>query len=142
MQKKEIIVEVTMQKRMVLEVEADESKEYRLLEMIYAMTPKQCKAFLTTGLQEIEAIEFDKGKIVKRAIDNFDPYGIGPNAGGPENEYYGRASWISDSIEDGMSVEEIADIIAEEFNFAFGSEYTRENCIGPAEEIHYFLYQA
>jgi len=38
-----------------------------------------------------------------------------------------------------LSEEEIADIIAKEFNFSFDMDLTIEACMWPAEEIHYYL---
>ncbi|GAA0287898.1 hypothetical protein GGQ92_003013 [Gracilibacillus halotolerans] len=58
---------------------------------------------------------------------------------GPYDEYDGESSRIADKIEQDMSKEEIADIIAKEFTRSFNCDYTREECMDPAGEIHDYL---
>jgi len=73
-------------------------------------------------------------KIVKKAIDEFNPYGLLPEA--PDDEFDGESSQIADRINVNSTVEEIAEIISKVFSEAFDEDFDLEDCRIPAEKIY------
>lgn len=69
---------------------------------------------------------------VKKAIDSFDPYFVHPDS---YDEYDGESRRIAGKIKKGMSADEIAEIMKEEFNRSFSADFTREDFLATAETV-------
>src|SRR5690625_2944461 len=139
MKEVEAIVELTLKKRFLLELEDDENEEQKVIDMINEMTAEECKQFLTSGFREIVIEEFSKETVVKKAMNKFNPIYI---ISGEENqvaEYDGESKRIAAKIKHSMSEKEIATMIAEEFNTTHHINMKNEDFMWPAEEIHYYL---
>ena len=143
MKKVEVVVEYSLMKRMVVEVEdnklwiATTKKVHNVFEseedfndLVSGSLP--CEIFPTEIDQDDRMFS-----LVKIAIDKFDPFLLFPDA--PEDEYDGESRNISERISKGMTEEEIADIIAKEFSFSFGQIFTVEDCRWPARYIYNFI---
>ncbi len=105
-------------------------------------TEEKLKDFVITSLPgEVFPVKIDQDDrmffLVKVVIDEFDPFVLIP--GGIPNEYDGESRRISEKIKSGMSKEEIADIITDEFNMSFGQDFTREESMWPAKYIYNFI---
>lgn len=142
MKKVEVLVRMRLEKKIVVEVEDVEEAECKARNMIDEMTREEYKEFLFSsrmpyGGPFVEKISLEAK--VKMAIDGFDPYAIYPGDDGPYDEYDGESSRIAGKIKRDMSKEEIADIIAKEFTRSFNTDFTRDECIDPAKEIHDYL---
>ena len=74
--------------------------------------------------------------IVKKAIDSFDPYVVHPDS---YDEYDGESRRISEKIRRGMSIEEIAQIMIEEFNWSFSADFTMEDFFPTAKTVYNLL---
>jgi hypothetical protein len=74
-------------------------------------------------------------KIVKKAIDEWNPYKLLPDA--PEDEFDPESKEIADKITADLSKTEISEIIASVFYKAFGEdeEFTVDSCMETAEKI-------
>lgn len=72
-------------------------------------------------------------KIVKKAIDEFNPYGLLPDA--PDDEFDGESRQIAGKINVNSTVEEIAEIISKVFSKAFDEDFDLKDCMIPAEKI-------
>jgi len=142
MKKVEVSVKIILQKTITIEVEENEEAERKAHRMIDDMAPEEYKEFLLSlrmpyGGPFVEKISLEAK--VKMAIDAFDPYAIFPGDDGPYDEYDGESSRIAEEIQQGMSKEEIADIIAKEFTKSFNREFTIEDCMSPALKIYQYL---
>jgi len=73
-------------------------------------------------------------KIVKNAIDEFNPYGLLPGA--PDDEFDGESREIAGRINVNSTVEEITEIISKVFLKAFDEEFDLEDCRILAEKIY------
>lgn len=73
-------------------------------------------------------------KIVKKAIDEFNPYGLLPEA--PSNEFDSESREIAEQINVNSTLEEIAEIIAKELSKAFDANFDMKKCMVPAEKIY------
>lgn len=142
MKKVEVLVELTLQKRIKVEVEEVEEAEHKASNMIDEMPREEYKEFLFSSRMPYGGPFVEKVSLeakVKMAIDDFDPYVIMPGDGGPYDEYDGESRRISEKIKREMSKEEIAVIIAKEFSRSFNTDFTRERCMLPAEDIYDYL---
>ena len=74
-------------------------------------------------------------QIVKKAIDEMNPYKLLPDA--PENEFDPESREIAGKISMDLSKTEISEIIASVFYRAFGEdeEFTVDSCMDTAEKI-------
>ncbi|HEX9062430.1 MAG TPA: hypothetical protein VF941_19840 [Clostridia bacterium] len=73
-------------------------------------------------------------KIVKRAIDEFNPYCLLPEA--PNDEFDNESRKIAVQINADSTVEEIAEIVAKVFSKAFDKNFDIKECMVPAEKIY------
>ena len=76
----------------------------------------------------------DKLLAVKNAIDEWDPLGLLPWA--PSDEYDSESQDVLVRLHDAISIQEIAEIIADVFTRSFGETFAIENCIEPAKGIY------
>ena len=74
-------------------------------------------------------------KIVKKEIDEWNPYKLLPDA--PSDEFDPESKEIADKITAVLSKTEISEIIATVFYKAFGEdeEFTVDSCMDTAEKI-------
>lgn len=72
--------------------------------------------------------------IVKKAIDEFNPYGLLPEA--PSDEYDIESREIAGQISENNTIEEIAEIIAIVLSKAFDANFDIKKCMVPAEKIY------
>lgn len=72
--------------------------------------------------------------IVKKAIDEFNPMGLLPEA--PNDEFDSESRKIAGQINVISTVEEIAEIIAKVFSKAFDDKFEIIECITTAEKIY------
>ena len=74
-------------------------------------------------------------EIVKKAIDEWNPYKMLPDA--PKDEFDPESREIADKISENLSKIEISEIIADVFYRAFGEddEFTVDSCMETAEKI-------
>jgi hypothetical protein len=72
--------------------------------------------------------------IVKKAIDEFNPYGLLPEA--PSDEYDIESREIAGQINDNNTVEEIAEIISIVLSKAFDANFDFKKCMVPAKKIY------
>ncbi len=73
-------------------------------------------------------------KIVKEAIDAFNPCNLLPEA--PNDEFDSESIEIAEQISVNSTVEEIAEIIAKVFSKAFDQKFDIKKCMVPAEKIY------
>lgn len=139
MKKVEAIVEFTLKKRFLLELEENKNEGQKVIDMINEMTAEECKQFLTSGFREIVIEEFSKETVVKKAINKFDPIYVISGEDGKDDGYDVESREIARLIQQDMSDNEIAMIIAETFNTIHHINLTMEDFLWPAEEIHYYL---
>lgn len=142
MKKVEVLVRMTLEKRIVVEVKDVEEAECKVSKMIDEMDREEYKEFLSSSRMPYGGPFVEKVSLeakVKMAIDGFDPYAVYPGDDGPYDEYDGESGRIAEKIKHEMSKEEIADIIAKEFTRSFNTEFTIEDCMWPAEEIYDYL---
>jgi len=103
--------------------------------VVNEMTGEEIKQLLTDSVLNVTLYK-SLGEVVKLAIDAFDPYALTYDE---PNEYMEISARITDDIDIHMTAEEIAEVIADEFNFTFVPDFTIENCMRPAKKIHYYL---
>jgi len=139
MKESEVIVELTLLKKLILNTEENADEVDKIIEMINEMSDKQCKQFLITGYREISIEKFSKGEVVKRAIHKFNPIYVISEEGCHDNTYEKESVNIAERIKPSMSEREIAAIIAKVFNKIHYLNLTAEDFQWPAEEIHYYL---
>ena len=139
MKEVEVLVELTLKKTLLIELEENEKAEPKAMEVIREMTNEEYVELLTSCHHDVYVEEMTKEAKVKIAIDGFDPYVILPGVCGPSDEYDGESRRISEKIKPDMSKEKIADIIAKEFTWSFNRNFTIEECMWPAEEIYDYL---
>lgn len=139
MEKVELFVEMTIRGKLAVKVKQGDEYEIAVLEMLKSMSPEACKTFLLEGYSTLEAEQFSKEAAVKNVIDGFDPMFLMPGEFAPSDEYDPESEAIAQRVESGMSVDEIANIIIEVFDFYFDKKLTAEDCEESAEEIHYYL---
>lgn len=83
--------------------------------------------------REIEVLEDPLiFRLVKKLIDSFDPYFVHPDS---YYEYDGESMRISKRIKEGMGIDEIADLMKDEFNWSFSGDFTREDFYYPAKGL-------
>lgn len=80
---------------------------------------------------EKDARMFD---IVKKAIDEFNPYGLLPEA--PSNEFDSESRKIAEQISINSTVEQIAEIIGKVLSRAFDIKFEVNECMTTAENIN------
>lgn len=73
-------------------------------------------------------------KIVKKAIDEFNPYDLLPES--PDDEFDSESRKISESININRTVEEIAEVISKVFSKAFDEKFEVRDCMVTAEKIY------
>jgi hypothetical protein len=73
-------------------------------------------------------------EIVKKAIDEFNLYGLLPMA--PSDEFDSESRKISGRITANSTVEEIAEVISDVFSKAFDESFKIKDFMVTAEKIH------
>lgn len=73
-------------------------------------------------------------EIVKKAIDEFNPYSLLPEA--PNDEFDSESREISTRINVDSTIEEIAEIISEVFSEEFYDNFEVKSCMETAEKIY------
>ncbi|MGO1369313.1 MAG: hypothetical protein ACTHVE_04740 [Senegalia sp. (in: firmicutes)] len=124
----EKVIPITIKEGVDPELEAS-----KMIDEMIGMDKKNDSYLSTFEVDEynIEYIEEDLTfTLVKKAIDSFDPYFVLPDV---PNEYDPESRRIAEKIKARMSVNEIAEIMKEEFNFSFSAEFTREDFSHTAE---------
>lgn len=139
MKKAEVIVKLKLENKLLVELVNNRIEETHILDIIEQLTDKECRDLLVSGYSDFDIGLFTKEAIVKKVIDNFDPFIVMPGEDGPEDEYDGESRRITEKIEAGMSEKEIAEIIEKEFIYSFGADFPFEVYMWLAEDIHYYL---
>lgn len=75
--------------------------------------------------------------MVKNAIDEFNPYGLLPEA--PSNEFDIESRKIAGQINLYSTVEEISEIIVNVLSKAFDKKFEYKRCKETAEKIYYAI---
>lgn len=73
-------------------------------------------------------------EIVKKAIDEFNPFDLLPEA--PNDEFDSESRKIAGKININSTVEEIAWIISDVFSKSFDEIFELRYCMSPAERIY------
>lgn len=73
-------------------------------------------------------------EIVKKAIDEFNPYNLLPEA--PNDEFDRESREIAGEINVNSTVEEIAKVISKVFSKAFDTKFEIKVCMATAEKIY------
>lgn len=124
----------------VKEGEDPELKASRMIDEMIEMDEKNGSYLSTFEINEMNFERIDEESlmftIVKKAIDSFDPYFVHPDS---YDEYDGESGRIAEKIKKGMSIDEIAEIMKEEFNWSFSAEFTREDFYYSAETVFNLL---
>ncbi len=135
---RDIRVVLELEKVIPLNIKEGEDPELKASRMIYEMIEmdKKNDSYLSTF--EIDESDFEwieEGLIftlVKKAIDSFDPYFVHPDS---YDEYDGESQRIAEKIKIGMSIDQISEIMKEEFNWSFSADFTREDFSHAAETV-------
>lgn len=152
MEKRAVMMQIQLEDVMAIEIAEYEEKlaqyegwdrfrEARWLkaeaieEVVNKMTGEEIKQLLTASVLKLTLYK-SLGEVVKLAIDEFDPYALTYDE---PDEYKEISARITDDIDIHMTAEEIAKVIADEFNFTFVPDFTIENCMRPAKKIHHYL---
>lgn len=72
--------------------------------------------------------------IVKKAIDEFNPFGLLPDA--PDDEFDSESREIAEKIKIDNTVEEIAEIISMVLLRSFSIKFEIPDCMETADKIH------
>jgi hypothetical protein len=78
-------------------------------------------------------------KIVKKAVDEFNPFCLLPDA--PDDEFDSESRDIAGRINVNSTVEEIASIISSVFSRSFDEIFELKYCMKTAEKIHHSINQ-
>lgn len=131
------------EKILPLHIEKNENPKFKASKILDDLIEedKKNKSYLSTFEiyeKELEELEEEElvFQLVKKAIDSFDPYFVHPDS---YDEYDGESQRIGEIIERGMSINEIAEIMKEEFNWSFSGEFTMEDFLYPAKTVFNFL---
>lgn len=129
----------------------EEGKEYNFEAENY-LCPS-CGKFSIDGIDEYDGIclscyikskhgVFDAiiFKVVKKAIDAWNPYCLLPEA--PRDEFDSESREIADLISEASTADFIAEKIASVFSLSFEVEFTKSDCMIPAEKIVDILQKA
>lgn len=146
MKKVEFFVNISLQKKITIEVAEGEDAKFKARGMVYVeeMDAEEYRELLTSSrLDDVYVEEVTLEDKVQMAINDFDPFVLMPGHidGAPYNEYKGLSNRIAAKIKQDMSKEEVVTIIVKELDFTFGMDFSRERCMRPAEKIHEFLIQ-
>lgn len=139
----DVKVFLELEKVISIDVKESENPETKISESINEMIEldKKRNTFLSTFKiyeSEFEIIEEGENNFtfVKKAIDSFDPYFVHPDS---YDEYDGESKRIAGKIKKEMSIDEIAEIMKEEFNWSFSAKFTREDFSFTAEKVYNFI---
>src|SRR5699024_3837563 len=108
-------------------------------DIVETLSDEECRELLLKGCRTFAIDEVSVQGIVKKAIDEFDPYGIGPRSGGPYDEYEPEILAISERIQEDLSSLDIAKIIEEVFIKYFDAEFDFFRYERTADKIFYYL---
>lgn len=139
---RDVSVVLELEKVIPVSIQRGEDPELKASEIINEMIEKnqQNASYLSTF--RIDEIDFEwivgdlMFALVKKAIDAYDPYFVHPDS---YDEYDGESSRIAEKIIKGMSVDEIAEIMKEEFNWSFTPTFTKEDFSHTAKTVFHLL---
>ena len=127
---RDIRVVLELEKVIPLSVKEAEDPELKASKIIDKMIEKDKKNDSYLSSFEIYKREFEWIEeesliftLVKKAIDSFDPYFVHPDS---YDEYDGESGRIAEKIKKGMSINQIAEIMKEEFIFLFQPNLPRK----------------
>ncbi|NLL30220.1 MAG: hypothetical protein GX258_04105 [Clostridiales bacterium] len=140
---RDIRVVLELEKVIPLSVKEGEDPELKASKIIDKMIEKDKKNDSYLSSFEIYKREFEWIEeeslifiLVKKAIDSFDPYFVHPDS---YDEYDGESGRIAEKIKKGMSINQIAEIMKEEFIFSFSAKFTKEDFFHTAETVFNLL---
>lgn len=114
-------------------------EEITIEEIVDQLTESQLRELIIQGTKHFTIHDYTVKGIVKKAIDNFDPYGIGPHSHGPYDEYEPEIEDIAERLTFGMSADDIRRIIEAIFIYYFDASFPSESYERPAYEIYRHL---
>lgn len=135
----DLLVTLELEKSVSVQLMPYQLQDVVVEDIIDKLTDEECRELLISGCRNFSADLFTVEGIVKKVIDEFDPYVIMPRHDGPYNEYDPESGCIAEKIEHGMSVDEIAKIIEDVFIFFFDATFDSEVYWWPADQIHTYL---
>ena len=141
---RDIRVVLELEKVIPLSVKEGEDPELKASKIIDKMIEKDKKNDSYLSSFEIYKREFEWIEeesliftLVKKAIDSFDPYFVFFRCG--IRWIWWRIKKDSRKIENGMSINQIAEIMKEEFIFSFSAKFTKEDFFHTAETVFNLL---
>lgn len=135
----DVLVTLELEKRVSVQLMPYQLQDVELKDIIAKLTDEECRELLISGCRGFSADLFTVEGIVKKVIDEFDPYAFMPRFDGPYDEYDLESNCIAGKIEYGMSVDEIAEIVEDVFVFYFNAKFPSEIYWDPALLIHIYL---
>lgn len=139
MEKIDLLVTLELEQKVSVQLMPYQLRDVEVEDIIDKLTDEECRELLISGCRNFSADLFTVEGIVKKVIDEFDPYAFMPRFDGPYDEYDPESNCIAGKIEHGMSVDEIAEIIEEVFIFFFDSTFDSKVYWRPANQIHIYL---
>lgn len=143
MKKAELIFSTYIEDKVMFNMNANDPdetlEEITVEEIVNELTEAELRQLIVEGTKHFMIHEYTLRGIVKRAIDNFDPYCIGPNTDGPYDEYDPEVDAIVERLTYGMSEEDIRRIIEAIFIYYFDATFPSEYYERPAREIYRLL---
>lgn len=154
MTKKSVLVELWLEDKITIEIdkkfdderfkdprnnfrefqEARFTQRQAVVDLLDRMTGKEIKQFLISKLIGFNINSFTKAELVEHAINQLDPFGVLDSVRG---EYEYIAERAANRINTTMSIEEIATMIAIEFEYSTTPEYGNpKTYMYPAEIIY------
>lgn len=139
----EFILETYLEDNIHMQINTDNLddtlEEITIEAIVDQLSENELRQLIINGTKHFTIHDYTVTGIVKKAIDNFDPYAIGPLAGGPYDEYEPEIEDIAERLSFGMTVEEIRRIIEAIFIYYFEASFPSESYERPAYEIHRHL---
>lgn len=137
MENKKVLISFDIKQVLELEGTLEELESMCVQDLVDRLTDEECRSLLYANVDSFRFEHYTVETIVRRVINEYDPYGIMPGSdGGPDNEYDPESKEIAEKIDLAMSVKEIAGVIKETFMYFFDEDRPLERYYRPAEEIH------
>lgn len=137
------MVLLDLEKVVLLDIEEDDLFELKIRKMLNQMIEREQEKGTYLSTYEIQGLNFEwleedfmVFNLVKKAIDALDPYCVHPDSW---DEYDGESRRIAEQLREGMSIDEIAQVMKEEFNWAFSADFTRGDFIVAAKTVYDLL---
>lgn len=129
-----------IEKVLLVDIPEGENHELWMCKMVNQLIDKDLREETYLSTYEVQDYSFEWINedsliftLVKKAIDALDLYCVHPDS---YNEYDGESERIAKKIKVGMSIDEIAQIMQEEFNWSFSENFTREDFIVSAISVY------